>query len=341
MAYTLKITEIRKESQDTITLVLKKPALKKINYMAGQYVTLVFRINGRRYMRPYSFSSSPNVDLSLEVTIKRVSNGIVSNYIHDCLKVGDSVEMLAPMGDFVLKGASDCVVLWGVGSGITPLFSIIKEILYNTDSNVILVYGNKYLDDCIFRDKLLEMQINFHDRVKIKHFISRGKNSHSNYEIEFGRLTTKHAENILNGIPEAWECSHYICGPIDFKATIMYVLRNVGVKSSAIFFEDFEMVVSKEDLIGVVPSEVQLDFANNFFKFDVEFGKSVLDSALDANVELPYSCQTGNCITCKATLIEGELKSLQPKEHKEYLADREYLLCCSYPLSKNLIIKIN
>ena len=101
--YTLKVQDIKKETNDTITLCFKQPALKKIKYQAGQYLTLQFRINGRRYIRPYSFSSTPLIDATLNVTIKRVSGGVVSNYINDTIKIGDVIEVQEHLREFVFE----------------------------------------------------------------------------------------------------------------------------------------------------------------------------------------------------------------------------------------------
>lgn len=116
--YTLKVHDIKKETKDTITICFKQPGLKKIKYHAGQYLTLSTRINGRKYTRPYSFSSAPSVDSFLETTIKRVPNGIFSNHIHDTLQVGDIVEVMEPMGDFVYTHDEffNSIYFWGVGS---------------------------------------------------------------------------------------------------------------------------------------------------------------------------------------------------------------------------------
>src|SRR6187402_2563553 len=129
--YTLKVHSIKRETKDTITLCFKQPGLKKIKYQAGQYLTLSFRINGRKYIRPYYFSSAPSADSFLETTIKRIPNGIFSNYVHDAIRVGDMVEVMEPMGDFVHSHdeSFNQIYFWGVGSGITPLISIIKEVL--------------------------------------------------------------------------------------------------------------------------------------------------------------------------------------------------------------------
>ena len=105
--YTLRIAEVKRETEDTVTLCFKQPGLKKIKYIAGQYLTLIFRINGRRYIRPYSFSSCPGVDSYLEVTVKRVQNGLVSNHINDMVNVGDSIEVMPPMGDFIFEANDD------------------------------------------------------------------------------------------------------------------------------------------------------------------------------------------------------------------------------------------
>jgi ring-1,2-phenylacetyl-CoA epoxidase subunit PaaE len=87
--YTLKIINIRSETKDAVTLCFNQPSLRKIKYQAGQFITLIVRINGRKYARPYSFSSAPSVDGALEITVKRVPNGVVSNYINSDLKIGD------------------------------------------------------------------------------------------------------------------------------------------------------------------------------------------------------------------------------------------------------------
>jgi len=144
--YILKVVEIRKETNDTVTLCFKQPGLKKIKYLAGQYLTLIFRINGRRYIRPYTFSSCPGVDSYLEVTVKRVENGLVSNHINDMVNVGDSIEVMPPMGDFVYKTNPTIkdVYLWSLDSGITPLLSIAKYMLFTEIESHIYSIKNQY-----------------------------------------------------------------------------------------------------------------------------------------------------------------------------------------------------
>jgi ring-1,2-phenylacetyl-CoA epoxidase subunit PaaE len=157
--YTLKVISIRKETTDTNTIVFKQPGLKKIKYLAGQYLTLIFKINNRKYIRPYSFSSAPGFDANLEITVKRVPGGVVSNHIIDKLAVGDVVEVIEPMGDFTIHNEfinnNTHIVLWGAGSGITPLFSLAKYALQNSKAqHITLVYGNRSFESVIFDEQL-------------------------------------------------------------------------------------------------------------------------------------------------------------------------------------------
>jgi ring-1,2-phenylacetyl-CoA epoxidase subunit PaaE len=134
LCFKLQVIEIKPETSDTVTLCFKQPGLKEIKYLPGQYLTLIFRINGRKYMRPYSFSSAPDVDRYLEITVKRVPGGIISNHINDFVKVGDWIEAMPPMGDFIFErdkiSPDKHIVLWGAGNGITPLISIAKYVLF-------------------------------------------------------------------------------------------------------------------------------------------------------------------------------------------------------------------
>ncbi len=127
--YSLTIVDIKRETLDTCTLCFKQPGLRKIKYKAGQFITLFLKLNGRNYARAYSFSSAPSCNTLLEVTVKKVPSGIVSNYINTELNIGDVVEVSEPKGTFIVQNLdfSGTVYLWGVGSGITPLFSIIND----------------------------------------------------------------------------------------------------------------------------------------------------------------------------------------------------------------------
>ncbi|MDA6068791.1 ferredoxin--NADP reductase [Flavobacterium sp. AC] len=339
--YTLKIQEVRKETDDTVTLFFKQPGLKKIKYLAGQYLTLQFRINGRRYIRPYSFSSTPLIDTTLNVTIKRVPGGIVSNYINDHIKVGDVIEVQEPLGDFVFEAKETVysVVFWGVGSGITPLFSMIKDLLnVNQTINIYLVYGNKSKTSVIFYDELEKLKSIYPERFKIYYFYSREEFFDDESHNFKGRINSDFVADLIKKIDEPTK--HYLCGPIGLKNTIKDSLLNLSGNLDNLFSEDFEIVKNPEDFKEIYDQEIVLHFQGIENKIVISKGNSILEEALEIGLELPYSCQTGNCSTCKATLKSGEIKMIGLSKPRPDLNENEYLLCCSYPVTNNVSVEI-
>jgi ring-1,2-phenylacetyl-CoA epoxidase subunit PaaE len=341
--YTLTIQEIRKETKDTITLCFKQPGLRKIKYLAGQYITLFFRIDGRKYARPYSFSSAPSLDDTLNVTVKRVPEGIVSNYINNALKVGDVIEVLEPMGDFTYDSIKPetSIYLWGVGSGITPLYSILKEVLNTHPTKpVYLIYGNKNQELTIFKSQLNLLKQEYPTVFSMTNFYSQEdivEESNANYK---GRINKDYVSHILTQHDNINESVHYICGPNSLKNTITSSLFEFGIPAASVFIEDFELVIDPKELEEIEDSSVTVFLNGESSQFFVPKGKSVLDVALDNDIELPYSCQTGNCSTCKAKLKEGQLKMLGLNKEREDLAEDEFLLCCSYPLTSQISIEV-
>ena len=343
--YTLKVVELRKETDDTFTVCFKQPALKKIKYQAGQYLTLIFRINGRRYLRPYSFSSAPGVDATLDVTVKRVPGGIVSNHIIDKLKIDDMVEVMEPMGDFVLNEAEllpdTRLVLWGAGSGITPLIAIAKYALHkNIVKHVTLVYGNRNFDQTIFAGKIKELGDQYPQQFSAWHFHTKAViDKHYPYLIQ-GRINP---DKVLSVIQKEGDINHtinFICGPAGLKESVKKALFNLGISDGKVFSEDFEVVRNPVDFEDIITRSVLINKAGNVATVEVTKGKSVLEAGLDAMIDLSYSCQTGSCQLCKARLIKGALRTIGITK-TQALTENEHLLCCSFPLSDDIEIFVD
>lgn len=339
--YTLKVEAIKKETADSLTLCFKQPGLRKIKYLSGQYLTLSFRINGRKYVRPYSFSSAPSVDSFLEVTIKRVPEGIVSNYIHNQVQVGDLIEVMEPLGNFVYTPNEEDneIYFWGVGSGITPLLSIIKYILVTYPTlKVHLIYGNKNPESTIFLETLNQLIALHSSLFKVTHFFTQSQIENNSPNVFQGRINKHFILGLLKNTP--FNTKHYICGPDGLKNIIRETLEDLNISLNTIFSEDFELIKDPKDFEDITSQEVKINFQENDTFVVVEKGKSVLEAALDAGIDLSYSCQTGNCNTCKGKLKTGELKMIGLAKERGDLEKDDYLLCCSYPMTDNIYIKI-
>lgn len=343
ITYTLKIVGKRNETNDTVTLCFKQPVFKKVKYLPGQFLSVIARINGRRYIRPYSFSSCPGVDELLEITVKKVTNGIVSNYLNDVVKVGDSIEVMPPMGDFVYRQDDRFkeVYLWGVGSGITPLISIAKFVLTEEkDVRVYLIYGNRCYESTIFLDSINGLQQQYGTKLIVKHFHTKAVRSENYPDCLVGRIDESRVVSILEESKDLAASVHYICGPKGLKQSVKNALIAKDVNLDYIFSEDFEIVKDPKDFENIQTREVVLKFQGKSYKLEVTKGKSILEAALDSGIELPYSCQTGNCSTCSGIASTGEVAMIGLSQARNDLMEREYLLCCSYPLDNNVLIEI-
>lgn len=342
--YTLKILELRKETIDTITIVFKQPALKKIKYQAGQYLTLIFRINGRRYIRPYSFSSSP-LDANLEVTVKRVPGGVVSNHIIDVLNVGDIVEVMKPMGDFTLNNeyvsSQSHLVLWGAGGGITPLMSIAKYALTSRSvAHVTLVYGNRNAETAIFAKKITDLKADYEDKFSQWHFHTKPVIDNNNPDVIQGRIDSQKVLSIMASQGRLENTLHYICGPVGLKESVKMALISLGINDDRVFTEDFEIVRDPKEFEDVITSKVVITKGDVSTEVEVIKGKSVLEAGLDALIDLSYSCQTGSCLVCRASIKKGNIKMIGLQHRPKELHNNECLLCCSFPLNEDIEIGI-
>jgi ring-1,2-phenylacetyl-CoA epoxidase subunit PaaE len=191
--FHLTVKEIIEETPDTKTFSFWHPVHNTIPYKAGQFLTLMPVIDGQKVRRSYSMSSSPNKDSSIAVSIKRVANGLVSNYLCDNLKVGDAIEIMEPMGHFVIEpnpNKERTIVLFGGGSGITPLMSILKSVLpVEQKTKVYLVYGSRDEDSIIFKRQLMELEQQYEGRLRVLHVLSKPSYTWTGYKTRINQAS--------------------------------------------------------------------------------------------------------------------------------------------------------
>jgi len=267
----LKVVEVTRETSEAVTIHLEHPEKINIPSKAGQFLTLVVPVNGRQERRSYSLSSAPYEAPRLSVTIKKIPRGLVSNYLVEKCAVGTTMQIIAPTGNFIVDphpANSRHMVLIGAGSGITPLISMAKAILYDEPkSRVTLIYGNRHEGTVIFKEKLEDMQAQYGERLKVEHVFSQPKtdlNSSKSFSLKTfsslfkkkdektevpptethqyqGRLNRKMIIQILESLhlTQLLDTEYYLCGPAGLMEEAKEALKILKVSPEHIHKESF------------------------------------------------------------------------------------------------------
>ncbi|GAB3927471.1 ferredoxin--NADP reductase [Larkinella terrae] len=352
----LQVSEIIRETHDTKTLLLQPTNGQSIRYQAGQFLTLLFYHLGHEVRRSYSLSSTPG-DASpgkpsepLSLTIKRVENGEISRYLLDHLRAGDTLTSLPPTGRFTLETDPDQqrdIVLIGAGSGITPLFGILKQVLRDEPkSHVTLLDCNTSERNIIFSAQLETLKAQHPERFQLIHLLSQPSDDwRQSGTIRRGRLNNWLLENML---PELTRFTRdaarwYICGPFPFMRMVQITLIYAGIRLDAIKKENFVI----EPVTRTPPPELAKDhrillrYRGTDYDIDVPAYKSVLQAALDHGIPLPYSCKGGRCSSCAVRLKAGEIHmTINDVLTERDLSNGWVLTCTGYPASEGVILEV-
>ncbi|MBU2952049.1 ferredoxin--NADP reductase [Tamlana agarivorans] len=340
----LLIKDIIKETDDAVSICFKNGNFfRKLKYKPGQFLTIKIPIEGVKHNRAYSFSSNPYTDKDLKITIKRVEEGLISNYVHDFLSAGDKIEVGLPAGTFCIEPeakAKKQYVLFAGGSGITPMFSIVKSILtQETNSKVLLIYANQSMDSIIFHDEIKALEVAYSEKFSVEHIISFNPQGENNYHA--GLATIDLVDAVFYKHDLKYEDHEYmICGPSGYMEKIKEILNANGVTREKIKLEVFKsptIKVSGKNLL----SEVTLKQDGKTHELKVRGDQSILQQAMSENVVIPYSCRSGMCSTCKAQCVEGEVQMVEGHLLPESeVASGAILTCVSYPASEKVVIEL-
>ena len=340
----LLVKDIIKETNEAISVCFKNGNLfKKLKYKPGQFLTIHTSIHNKIEKRAYSFSSNPFTDKDLKITIKRVEKGLVSNFVHDNFKIGDKIEVDDPAGSFYIEPSVKSqkqYVLFAGGSGVTPMFSIIKSVLtQEKSSKILLIYANQNIESIIFHDEIKSLENEYPDNFKVEHIVSSIKKDKDNYHM--GLATKTLIDAIFSKHNILYKNHQYmICGPFGYMEKIKEILKENGITREKIKVEVFkkpEVKVTGKNL----ESDITIKFEGQEYHIKINGDKSILRQAMSKNIALPYSCRSGMCSTCKARCVEGEVKMTDG----HFLPENEVkngsiLTCISYPVSEKVVIEI-
>lgn len=349
---SLRIRNIVKETPDTITIFFEQPE-PYLDYKPGQFLTVILDVEGKEVRRSYSLCTSPFMDPYPGITVKRVKEGLISNYLNDQLRPGKTIEVMKPLGNFTTGFHSknrNHFVMIAAGSGITPIMGILKSILINEPaSKISLLYCNRSEDQIIFRNELDQLQEKYPDSLKVIHNLSQPNPS---WEGHKGRLDAENLKSMLASdfFPNAAAVKYFVCGPEGLMKVVLETLTAMGISQDMVFKESFftseksgkkNIEVSKSDDILVLTREVEVVLEGESHFFDVSPGQTILESGLDKDINMPYSCQSGLCTACRGKLISGKVSMNEDAGLSEGELAQGYILCCSSkPASSGIKILI-
>ncbi len=346
--YRLKVKGIVQETQKAITIVFQQPE-PPLEYRPGQFLTLIAEIEDKEVRRSYSFCSAPEIDRDLAVNVKRVEGGLMSNFLADHLKVADELKVMEPMGHFTTDMDplnKRHMIMFAGGSGITPFMSHIKSILKCEPLSIIsLIYANRNIDSIIFMKELEDLQAKNEGRIHVIHILDEAPLT---WQGPSGLLNPEMLKEILERIPDwGFDNTQYLmCGPEGMMRNIETCLADFGIPSGNLFKESFvtptiDKIQDDDDDTELKTREIVVVYDGEEHKFNVDADSTILETALDLDIDLPYSCQSGLCTACRGKLLSGKVKL----DEEEGLSDSEreegYILTCvGHPLTKNVKIEI-
>jgi 3-ketosteroid 9alpha-monooxygenase subunit B len=338
--YELTVARVIRETADACSLVLEIPdALRKrFHYRAGQFLTLEVPYDGHDLLRCYSLASSPDCESDHKITIKRIPEGRISNWVNDEVRAGAVLRVHPPGGHFVLNEGDNDVAMFAAGSGITPVISIVKTALATTGRRVRLLYANRDEASVIFKQELDELAVRYPERFELVYSM----------DVVDGFVT---ARRVKTAVGHGVAAEFYVCGPAPFMDAVESALGELGVAEERIHIERFvsppdhdEQADAREReavaAAGDKPDHLTVYLDGTTHEVPYEAGQTVLVAVQKAGLEPPFSCTDGFCGCCMARVSSGEVKMI----HNDFLSKKELeqgwvLTCQSVPTVSPLKIE--
>jgi ring-1,2-phenylacetyl-CoA epoxidase subunit PaaE len=351
----LEIAEVRRETPEAISVVFAVPeALRQaFRFKPGQHLTLRATLGGEELRRTYSICSGPG-EPHPRIAIKRIADGRFSNWANDTLGAGDRIDVMPPLGRFVLPesdGRARHIVAFAAGAGITPIIAMIKHALEREPAtSFTLVYGNRTPQSILFRQELEDLKDRHLGRFILLNVLSH--NEESSAPLFEGRITADKVAALASSLFEPAEVAHFfLCGPGSLIKDTRNALLALGVPRERVHHEFFapgggayrgksspSPRLRGEGVSGAGTEAVAiLDGIRH--RFTVPPGGQVVDAALAAGIRVPYSCKGGMCCTCRARLVEGEAEMTTNYSLEPWEIERGFILTCqAVPKSDRLVV---
>lgn len=351
--HSLTVKDIRRETAECVSIAFEVPPALQEDYRftPGQNLTLRTVIDAEDIRRSYSICTSPS-DNELRIAIKKIPHGKFSAF-SDQIKKGMKLDVMTPTGSFHARHSSTDkpkhYVAFAAGSGITPVFSILKAVLESEpNSRFTLFYGNKSTASIIFKENIEALKNQYLSRLSVYHILSRER---SDAFIFNGRINAEKCAVFFEKLIDLEDVDDFLlCGPEGMIMDVKAFLSKKGVSPKKIHFELFTTPATKiaptvtnghpKSATAGGQSQVTVKLDGITFDFTMpQEGESILDAALHQGADLPFACKGGVCTTCKARLLEGKVAmdvnyGLEADEvHEGFI-----LTCQSHPVTEKVFV---
>lgn len=348
--HTLSVKHIQKETDDSVSITFDVPSelMNTYSFKSGQYITLKTLLNGEEVRRSYSICSAPSENI-LKVGVKKIEGGLFSTFANDTLKIGDTLDVFPPTGNFILnseeKNQSNYLLI-AAGSGITPILSLCKTILQQEKKDLVtLIFGNKTASSIMFKEEIEALKNTYLDRLTIIHILSRENLGNT---LQKGRIDADKLNQLNQTLLKNNTFNHvYVCGP----ESIVHDVKEFYSDQSEtkVHFELFGTPVNTntdkktEKTLNNVDAFVKVIIDGDTIEFPMEAnGPSILDVAYSNGADLPFACKGGVCCTCKAKIISGTAEMTVNYALEKDEVEAGYILTCqAHPTSDQLVVSFD
>jgi len=353
--HPLRVREVLPDTAEAVVVAFDvPPELREVfSFTQGQYLTLRTEIGGADLRRSYSICAGVD-DGELRVGVRKVKGGVFSNWINEHLRPGQLISVMAPQGRFFVPiepGAHRHHVGIAGGSGVTPILSTMKTVLAREPlSRFTLIYGNRALKSTMFKEEIEDLKNKYLTRLTLHHVFS---DEHTDAPLNMGVMNRDKIGEFLRSVVPASTIDHaFICGPFQMNDEAEAALLAAGVPEDRIHIERFGIAPQAQQVGAVIheakagdAETAKITIIRDGLKRDISFTKdqpSILDAASAAGLEVPFSCTSGVCGTCRAKLVEGEVRMERNFAlDKNEVANGFVLTCQAHPITPHVVLSFD
>lgn len=347
--HPLKVRALRPDTDEATIVCFDVPENLRdtFRFNQGQYLTLRGDVEGQDLRRSYSICSGID-DNELRVGIRKV--GAFSTWVNSRLREGDTIQVIPPQGHFFVPldaNAKRHYLGIAGGSGITPILSIMKTVLAREPkSSFTLIYGNRTQKSTMFKEELEDLKNKYLTRLSLHHVFSREV---TDSPLASGRLTREKIGEFLQTLVDPKSIDHaFVCGPYGVNDEAEAALMNAGIAAERIHIERFGVPDGAAPVHVVQPGDADdatVVIIRDGLEREIRFKKddpSILEAAGAAGLDVPFSCKSGVCCTCRAKLLEGEVRMDRNFALEKHEVEAGFVLTCqSHPLTPRVVLSFD